>query len=107
MNIPSEISVGVDAGKFQLDIFIRPLDQAFSVDNSAAGIKAAIQRLKEKGARDIKLVCLLSAPEGIKHVSTDHPDVQIFTAAIDRRLDGHGYIVPGLGDAGDRMFGTK
>jgi uracil phosphoribosyltransferase len=67
----------------------------------------AIQRLKDKGAKDIKLVCLLSAPEGIKHVNTDHPDVQIFTAAIDRKLNSHGYIVPGLGDAGDRMFGTK
>ena len=50
---------------------------------------------------------MLSAPEGIKHVNADHPDVQIFTAAVDRKLNSHGYIVPGLGDAGDRMFGTK
>ncbi len=70
-------------------------------------VSAAIQRLKDKGAKDIKLVCLLSAPEGIKHVNADHPDVQIFTAAVDRKLNSHGYIVPGLGDAGDRMFGTK
>jgi uracil phosphoribosyltransferase len=80
------------------------VDPMLATGNS---VSAAIQRLKEKGAKDIKLVCLLSAPEGIKHVSTDHPDVQIFTAAIDRKLDSHGYIVPGLGDAGDRMFGTK
>ena len=67
----------------------------------------AVARLKERGAKDIKLVCLLSAPEGVKHVAADHPDVQIFTAAVDSHLNSHGYIVPGLGDAGDRMFGTK
>jgi uracil phosphoribosyltransferase len=80
------------------------VDPMLATGNS---VTAAIQRLKEKGARDIKLVCLLSAPEGIKHVHADHPDVQIFTAAVDRKLNSHGYIVPGLGDAGDRMFGTK
>jgi uracil phosphoribosyltransferase len=80
------------------------VDPMLATGNS---VSAAIARLKEKGARDIKLVCLLSAPEGIKHVSDEHPDVQIFTAAVDSRLNSHGYIVPGLGDAGDRMFGTK
>jgi uracil phosphoribosyltransferase len=80
------------------------VDPMLATGNS---VSAAIARLKEKGAHDIKLVCLLSAPEGIKHVSTVHPDVQIFTAAIDSHLNSHGYIVPGLGDAGDRMFGTK
>jgi uracil phosphoribosyltransferase len=80
------------------------VDPMLATGNS---VSAAITRLKEKGAHDIKLVCLLSAPEGIKHVSKVHPDVQIFTAAIDSHLNSHGYIVPGLGDAGDRMFGTK
>jgi uracil phosphoribosyltransferase len=80
------------------------VDPMLATGNS---VSAAIQRLKDKGAKDIKLVCLLSAPEGIRHVNADHPDVQIFTAAVDRKLNSHGYIVPGLGDAGDRMFGTK
>jgi uracil phosphoribosyltransferase len=80
------------------------VDPMLATGNS---VSAAIARLKEKGAHDIKLVCLLSAPEGIRHVSEVHPDVQIFTAAIDSHLNSHGYIVPGLGDAGDRMFGTK
>ena len=68
---------------------------------------AAIQRLKEAGARNIKMVCLLAAPEGIEKFHNVHPDVPIYTAAIDLKLDDHGYIVPGLGDAGDRLYGTK
>ena len=68
---------------------------------------AAITRLKEHGARDIRLVCLLAAPEGIAELTRAHPGVGIFTAAVDARLNEHGYIVPGLGDAGDRMYGTK
>ena len=68
---------------------------------------AAIQRLKEAGARNIKMACLLAAPEGIENFRGVHPDVPIFTAAIDEKLDDHGYIVPGLGDAGDRLYGTK
>lgn len=80
------------------------VDPMLATGNS---VSAAIDRLKQKGAKDIKLVCLLSAPEGIAHVSKDHPDVHIFTAAVDSHLNSHGYIVPGLGDAGDRMFGTK
>ena len=68
---------------------------------------AAIQRLKEAGARNIKMTCLLAAPEGIENFRGVHPDVPIFTAAIDEKLDDHGYIVPGLGDAGDRLYGTK
>jgi uracil phosphoribosyltransferase len=89
------------------DIAERPVivvDPMLATGNS---VSYAIKRLKEKGARDIRLVCLLSAPEGIKHFSKQHPDVPIFTAAIDSHLNDHGYIVPGLGDAGDRMFGTK
>jgi uracil phosphoribosyltransferase len=80
------------------------VDPMLATGNS---VTAAIVRLKQKGAHDIKFVCLLSAPEGIRHVAKDHPDVQIFTAAVDSHLDSHGYIVPGLGDAGDRMYGTK
>jgi uracil phosphoribosyltransferase len=68
---------------------------------------AAISRLKDRGVKDLRFVCLLAAPEGIKHLTEAHPDVEIWTAAIDERLNDHGYIVPGLGDAGDRMFGTK
>jgi uracil phosphoribosyltransferase len=68
---------------------------------------AAITRLKELGARDVRLVCLLAAPEGIAELAQTHPDVRVFTAAVDERLDDHGYILPGLGDAGDRIYGTK
>ena len=68
---------------------------------------AAVQRVKEAGAKDIKFVCLLAAPEGIKAFQEAHPDVPIITAAIDDHLNDHGYIVPGLGDAGDRIYGTK
>lgn len=68
---------------------------------------AAVQRIKEAGARDLKMVCLLAAPEGIDAFQTAHPDVPIYTAAIDDHLDDHGYIIPGLGDAGDRLYGTK
>lgn len=68
---------------------------------------AALDRLKENGVSDIRLVCLLAAPEGLDVVRGHHPDVLIWTAAIDERLNEHSYIVPGLGDAGDRMYGTK
>ena len=68
---------------------------------------AAIQYLKERGVKQIKLMCLLAAPEGIQLLQREHPDVDIFTAAVDERLNSHGYIIPGLGDAGDRLFGTK
>ncbi len=68
---------------------------------------AAIRFIKNYGCTHIKLMCIISAPEGIKRVQTDHPDVDIFVAAVDEKLNGHGYIVPGLGDAGDRIFGTK
>jgi uracil phosphoribosyltransferase len=68
---------------------------------------AAIDRLKESGAQDIRLVSLLGAPQGFERVRGLHPDVRIWTAAIDASLDGHGYILPGLGDAGDRAYGTR
>ena len=80
------------------------IDPMLATANSAI---AAIDRIKEAGAQHIKMVCLLAAPEGIKAFQEAHPDVDIFTAAIDEKLDEHGYIVPGLGDAGDRMYGTK
>jgi len=80
------------------------LDPMLATGNSAV---AAIDRLKEAGAQDIRFLCLLAAPECVKAVAASHPDVRIFTAAVDDRLDENGYIVPGLGDAGDRMYGTK
>lgn len=66
----------------------------------------AIRILKEKGCADIRLLCLVAAPEGVRRIQKDHPDVDIYTAALDECLDDHAYIVPGLGDAGDRLFGT-
>lgn len=80
------------------------VDPMLATGNSAV---AAVQRIIESGAARIKFVCLLAAPEGIEVFSKAHPQVPIFTAAIDRELNGHGYILPGLGDAGDRMYGTK
>jgi uracil phosphoribosyltransferase len=68
---------------------------------------AAVDRLKERGANDIRLVCLIGAPEGIERMRGIHPDVPIWLAAIDDQLDAHGFILPGLGDAGDRAYGTK
>ena len=67
----------------------------------------ALTMLKDKGCRTLKLMCLVAAPEGVKKVQEDHPDVDIYTAALDERLNEHAYIVPGLGDAGDRLCGTK
>jgi uracil phosphoribosyltransferase len=68
---------------------------------------AAITALKKRGAKNMKLMCLIAAPEGIKAVQDEHPEVDIYVAAIDEKLNDHGYIVPGLGDAGDRLYGTK
>jgi uracil phosphoribosyltransferase len=80
------------------------LDPMLATGNSAV---AAVERLKETTPRSIRFVSLVSAPEGIANMRQHHPDVPIYTAAIDRELNDHGYIVPGLGDAGDRLFGTK
>ncbi|MUL39023.1 uracil phosphoribosyltransferase [Gloeocapsopsis dulcis] len=79
------------------------VDPMLATGNSAA---AAVTRLKSTNPASLKFVCLLAAPEGIEHFHEQHPDVPIYTAAIDEKLDEHGYIVPGLGDAGDRLFGT-
>jgi uracil phosphoribosyltransferase len=80
------------------------LDPMLATGNSAV---AAVDRLKEAMPKSIRFVCLLAAPEGLKNFHDNHPDVPVYTAAIDRGLNEHGYIVPGLGDAGDRLFGTK
>jgi len=80
------------------------VDPMLATGNSSV---AAISRLKEAGATDIRFLCLLASPEGVQRMKEAHPDVPIVTAALDERLNGQGYIVPGLGDAGDRMFGTK
>lgn len=80
------------------------IDPMLATGGSAA---AAISLLKEKGAQNIKLMCLIAAPEGIDKVQSEHDDVDIYVAAVDEKLNDHGYIVPGLGDAGDRLFGTK
>ena len=80
------------------------LDPMLATGNSAI---AAVERIKDANARRIKILCLLAAPEGLEAFRLAHPDVSVFTAAIDERLDPHGYIVPGIGDAGDRLYGTK
>jgi len=80
------------------------MDPMLATANSAI---AAVDRLKTRGVTDLRFVCLLAAPEGIAKFTTAHPDVPVWTAAIDSHLNDHGYIVPGLGDAGDRMYGTK
>ncbi|WP_188456673.1 uracil phosphoribosyltransferase [Virgibacillus oceani] len=67
----------------------------------------AIHSLKKRGAKQIRLMCLIAAPEGVKKIQEEHPDVDVYLAALDEKLDDHGYIVPGLGDAGDRLYGTK
>jgi len=86
------------------DRLVIVVDPMLATANSAI---AAIDKLKERGATNLRFLCLLAAPEGINRFTTAHPDVPVFTAAIDERLNEKGYIVPGLGDAGDRMYGTK
>jgi uracil phosphoribosyltransferase len=85
------------------DRLVIAVDPMLATGNSSV---AAISRLKEAGAKDIRLLSLLAAPEGVTCMQEAHPDVQVFTASLDERLNENGYIVPGLGDAGDRMFGT-
>ena len=93
---------GIAVEAAERDVIV--VDPMLATGNSAS---AAIDRLKKLNPRSIKFVCLLAAPEGIATLQKAHPDVPIFTAAIDRELNDHGYILPGLGDAGDRIFGTK
>ena len=80
------------------------VDPMLATANSAT---AAMAKLKERGARNIRFLCLLAAPEGVRRFRDAHPDIPVFTASIDRELNEKGYILPGLGDAGDRMYGTK
>ena len=80
------------------------LDPMLATGGSAT---AAVSFLKNYGCKHIKLMCIIAAPEGVKRISEDHPDIDVFVAAVDSHLNDHGYIVPGLGDAGDRIFGTK
>jgi len=86
------------------DRLVIVVDPMLATGNSSA---AAVDKLKEAGANDLRFLCLLAAPEGIARMQEAHPDVRIVTAAVDRGLNENGYILPGLGDAGDRMFGTK
>jgi len=86
------------------DSVVMVLDPMLATGGSAS---AAITLLKKRGAKSIKLVCLVGAPEGVKRIEEDHPDVDVYLAALDEKLNEKGYIVPGLGDAGDRIFGTK
>jgi uracil phosphoribosyltransferase len=80
------------------------VDPMLATGNSAA---AAVARVKQAGATQIRFACLLAAPEGIAAFHAQHPDVPVYTGCVDRGLDGHGYIRPGLGDAGDRIYGTR
>jgi uracil phosphoribosyltransferase len=100
--IPVEYYFKVPHDVEQRDMII--VDPMLATGNSAV---AAVERLKSTNPLSMKFVCLLAAPEGLKHFCEVHPDVQIYTAAIDEYLDEHGYIIPGLGDAGDRLFGTQ
>ena len=86
------------------DAIVMVLDPMLATGGSST---AAIRVLKDHGAKSIKLVCVIGAPEGVERIMKDHPDVQIYLAGIDEKLNDNGYIVPGLGDAGDRLFGTK
>lgn len=93
--------------KVPQDVAERPVilvDPMLATANSAV---AAVSRVKRDGVKDIKLACLLAAPEGVKRMNDAHPDVTVFTAAVDEGLNDHGYILPGLGDAGDRIYGTR
>ena len=100
--IPIEYYFRVPEDIEKRDVLV--VDPMLATGNTAV---AAVERLKSTNPQSIKFVCLLAAPEGIEYFCQAHPDVQIFTAAIDEKLDENGYIIPGLGDAGDRMFGTK
>jgi len=99
---PIEYYFKVPSDLAQRDVFV--LDPMLATGGSAAD---AITQLKKAGAKRLRLICLVAAPEGVARVNEAHPDVQIFAAALDRQLNENGYILPGLGDAGDRLFGTK
>lgn len=93
--------------KLPSDIHERELIVIDPMLATGGSAKDAIQSLKKRGAKNIRLMCLIAAPEGVEVIKEAHPDVDIYLAALDEKLDDHAYIVPGLGDAGDRLFGTK
>ncbi len=93
--------------KVPSDLSDRPVIVADPMLATANTAIAAVDRMKDANASKIKMVCLLSCPEGVEAFTTAHPDVHVYTAAIDERLNDHGYIIPGIGDAGDRLYGTK
>jgi uracil phosphoribosyltransferase len=99
---PVEYYVKLPTDLHQRDVIV--LDPMLATGNSSA---AAVAAVKEAGAQSVTLVCVVAAPEGIERLHAEHPDVTVFCAAVDRGLDERGYIVPGLGDAGDRLYGTK
>lgn len=99
---PVEYYVKLPTDIAERDLIV--IDPMLATGGSAV---AAMTALKNRGAKNMKLMCLIAAPEGIQTVQKEHPDVDIFVAAVDEKLNDHGYIVPGLGDAGDRLFGTK
>ena len=100
---PVEYYFKMPADMGERDVIV--VDPMLATGNSAV---AAVQQIKDKcGPKSIKFMCLLAAPEGVRTMQAAHPDVDIYTAAVDRQLNEHGYILPGLGDAGDRIFGTK
>ncbi|NEO97473.1 MAG: uracil phosphoribosyltransferase [Symploca sp. SIO2E9] len=100
--VPIEYYLKLPQGLEQRDILV--VDPMLATGNSAV---AAVDRIKEFDPLSIKFLCLLAAPEGVEYFQQQHPDVPIYTAAIDHKLDEHGYIVPGMGDVGDRLYGTK
>jgi len=99
---PTEYYVSLPSDVTERELIV--LDPMLATGGSA---NAAIDILKKRNCRPTKLVCLIAAPEGVEAVRAEHPDIDIYVAALDERLNEHGYIVPGLGDAGDRMYGTK
>lgn len=99
---PVEYYCKLPADSSERDIFV--VDPMLATGGSA---EAAIQMLKDKGVRNIRFMCIIAAPEGVKRMQEAHPDVDLYIGALDGQLNDHGYIVPGLGDAGDRIFGTK
>jgi len=99
---PVEYYCKLPADCAERDVFV--VDPMLATGGSAV---AAIQMLKEKGCKNIHFMCIIAAPEGVKKMQEVHPDVDIYIGALDEKLNNHGYIVPGLGDAGDRIFGTK
>lgn len=100
--LPVEYYCKLPEDSAERDIFV--VDPMLATGGSSS---AAIQLLKEKGVQNIRFMCIIAAPEGIKKMQQEHPDVDIYVGALDSNLNEHGYIVPGLGDAGDRIFGTK